>query len=88
MESYPLILKLDITGSPDSWVNYEEAIRLYANERVIATLGTERFLFRGGINALTNLRSEIEIGSILLTRGRAKHDKTDHRFVPHLTNRP
>lgn len=87
MQSFPLILKLDIVGNPDSWVNHEEAIRLYANERVVATLGTERFIFRGGINALTNTRSIIEVGSILLTRGRAKFDSFDKFFVPHLTNR-
>lgn len=87
MRSYPLILKLDITGSPDSWINHEEAIRLYANERILATLGTERFLFRGGINAISNLQSKIEIGSILLTKGKTKYHANEGRFVPHLTNR-
>ena len=87
MESYPLILKLDITGNPDSWINHEEAIRLYTNERVVATLGTERFMFRGGINAFSNCQSTIEIGSILLTKGKAKHHSSDHKFTPHLTNR-
>ncbi len=87
MESYPLILKLDITGNPDSWINHEEAIRLYANERVVATLGTERFVFRGGINAISNIQSMIEVGSILLTKGRIKHHSHDKHFTPHLTNR-
>ena len=87
MESYPLILKLDITGNPDSWINHEEAIRLYANERVVATLGTERFVFRGGINALSNIQSMVEVGSILLTKGRIKYHSHDKHFVPHLTNR-
>ena len=87
MESYPLILKLDITGNPDSWINHEEAIRLYASERVVATLGTERFLFRGGINALSNIQSRIEVGSILLTKGKFKHHSHNNHFIPHLTNR-
>jgi len=87
MESYPLILKLDITGNPDSWINHEEAIRLYTNERVVATLGTERFVFRGGINAYSHCRSTIEVGSILLTKGRVKHQSNEKQFVPHLTNR-
>ena len=72
MESIPLILKLDITGSPTSWINYEEAIRLYSNDRVINNLGSENFVFRGGVNALTGKQSIIEVGSILLTRGRSK----------------
>lgn len=87
MQSVPLILKLDIAGNPVSWVNYEEAIRLYSNERVIANLGTESFVFRGGINAITQLRSIIEVGSILLTRGRSKAYSHANKFVPHLTNR-
>ena len=87
MESYPLILKLDITGNPDSWINHEEAIRLYANERVVATLGTERFVFRGGVNALSNIQSMVEVGSILLTKGKIKHHCHDQKFIPHLTNR-
>lgn len=87
MEWYPLILKLDITGNPDSWINHEEAIRLYANERVVATLGTERFVFLGGINAVSNIQSKVEVGSILLTKGKHKHHALDKKFVPHLTNR-
>ena len=87
MQSVPLILKLDIAGNPTSWVNYEEAIRLYSNDRVIANLGTESFVFRGGINAITQLRSTIEVGSILLTRGRSKVLSHPEKFVPHLTNR-
>lgn len=86
MQSYPLILRLDITGNPDSWINHEEAIRLYANERILATLGTERFVFRGGINAISNLQSKIEIGSILLTKGKTKYHTNEGCFVPHLTN--
>ena len=72
MESIPLILKLDITGSPTSWINHEEAIRLYACDRVITSLGTESFIFRGGTNALTRQRSVIEVGSILYFLGRLR----------------
>jgi 5-methylcytosine-specific restriction endonuclease McrA len=87
MESRPLILKLDITGNPTSWINHEEAIRLYASDRVVTSLGTETFLFRGGTNAITRQRSFIEVGSIILTRGRSKIYQHGDEFVPHLTNR-
>jgi len=87
MKFVPLILKLDIAGNPTNWINYEEAIRLYSNDRVITSLGTESFVFRGGINAFTQLQSEIEIGSILLTRGRVRAYAGGNEFIPHLTNR-
>ncbi|MDH5326419.1 MAG: HNH endonuclease [Gammaproteobacteria bacterium] len=86
MSSYPLILKLDKAGNPDRWINHEEAIRLYTNDRVIANLGSQNFVFRGGINARTQRRSVIEVGSILLTRAQVKNHSL-HSFVPHLTNR-
>ena len=82
----PLILKLDIAGNPTSWLNYEDAIRLYANERVITALGRETFVFRGGVNALTQKQSIIEVGSILLTRGKVHRKSNGNRYVPHLTN--
>lgn len=86
MQSVPLILKLDIGGNPISWINYEEAIRLYTTDRVITSLGTENFVFRGGICARTQTRSIVTVGSILLTRGQIRPASLN-RFVPHLTNR-
>lgn len=87
MSSYPLILKLDKAGNPDRWISHEEAIRLYTNERVIANLGSQYFTFRGGVNARTQQRSVIEVGSILLTRARIKTQIHGHSFIPHLTNK-
>lgn len=85
MQAIPLILKLDVSGNPTSWINYEEAVRLYANECVISNLGSQNFLVRGGINARTRQRSVIQVGSILLTRGFTRNNS--NRFIPHLTNR-
>jgi hypothetical protein len=87
MQAIPLILKLDIAGNPTNWINYEEAIRLYSIDRVITSLGTENFVFRGGVSARTQQQSIITIGSILLTRGRVKPRREGCSFVPHLTNR-
>lgn len=86
MSAFPLILKLDIAGNPTSWLHYEDAIRLYVNDRVITSLGTESFLFRGGINALSHIRSSVLVGSILLTRGHLRSN-LGKGFVPALTNR-
>lgn len=87
MNAVPLILKLDITGNPTSWINYIEAIRLYTTDHVVADLGTETFVFRGGINAKTRRQSKIEIASIVLTRGKSKRHICDDTYTPHLTNK-
>jgi len=87
MSSIPPILKLDITGSPTSWISYTDAVRLWSLDRVIANLGSERFLVQGGINARSGQRSSVQIASIILTRGRSKISKEQRKFVPHLTNR-
>lgn len=87
MHDIPLILKLDITGNPTNWINYMEAVRLYATDHVVTSLGTEQFAVRGGVNALTGQQSVIEIGSILLTRGLSKVHNYEQQYIPHLTNK-
>ena len=87
MNAVPPILKLDNTGSPTSWIHYVDAVRLYTSNRVIAALGTESFLIRGGLNAKTGLQSKVDVASIVLTRGKSKHSSFEANFIPHLTNR-
>lgn len=87
MSLIPPILKLDITGSPTGWISYVDAVRLLANDRIIADLGSERFLVRGGINAVSGFQSSLRVASIILTRGQPKLCVMGQRFVPHLTNR-
>ena len=82
-----MILKLDKAGNPIRWVTHEEAIRLYINDRVIAPLGSEHFLFRGGVNALSKKQSKIEVNSILLTRSPVRTKRHSHSYVPNLSNR-
>ena len=83
----PPILKLDITGSPTSWISYIDAIRLLTNDRVIAELGSERFLIRGGTNAASGQQSVLQVASIILTRGHSKSYYHRQQFAPHLTNK-
>jgi len=82
-----MILKLDKAGNPMRWLNAEQAIRLYVNDRVIAPLGSENFVYRGGINALTQMQSKIEINSILLTRSPVRNFRQTPGYVPALSNR-
>lgn len=84
MESIPAILKVDAGGMPVSWIHWQTAVVLYARDRVRWEAGAERFLIRGGVNARTGQRSEIEIGSIIAVADRSHRHL---RGIPLLTNR-
>lgn len=84
MESIPSILKVDAGGMPVSWIHWQTAVVLYARDRVRWEAGAARFRIRGGINARTGHRSEIEIGSIIAVADRSRRYA---RGVPLLTNR-
>ena len=82
----PLILRLDIAGSPVRWIPWQDAVNLYSREMVAWTAGDSIFTFRGGISRLTGQRSIVEINSIIAIKRstRYKHSK---RIIPPLTNR-
>lgn len=79
----PSILKLDAGGLPVSWINWQTAATLYARERVRWEAGQERFVIRGGINAVGE-QSRLEIGSIIAVADRSKRFE---RGIPLLNNR-
>ncbi|MES9941738.1 MAG: HNH endonuclease [Candidatus Thiodiazotropha sp. 6PLUC2] len=81
------ILALDQAGNPSRWLNWEKAVHLIATDRVLAPLGQQSHLIRGGFNALTGLRSSIEISSILLTRSKVQPHLWAETYEPPLTNR-
>jgi 5-methylcytosine-specific restriction endonuclease McrA len=82
----PLILRLDISGSPDTWIHWEEAVNLYSREMVAWTAGKSLFTFRGGVCRATGLRSEVTINSIIAIR-RHHQIKYVRRTYPPLNNR-
>ncbi len=77
------VLRTDVAGMPLEWINYQEAVRLYYDERVAYTCGTPLYKVRGGVNAKTRQRSVIEINSIIATFG-TNRGGPDH--VPPLNN--
>ncbi len=81
------ILQLDIAGNPSSWLNHRDAISMAACGRVVASLGDEEFIFHGGMNRLSGLRSEVTIGPILLTKERVLSDRLSADYAPPLTNK-
>ena len=66
------ILRTDVSGMPIDWVSYQDAVRLYFNDQVAYTCGSNIMTIRGGINFKTNIRSKVEVNSIIATYGNNK----------------
>ena len=82
----PLILRLDISGTPVTWIPWQDAVSLYCRDMVGWTAGDETFTFFGGTSRLSGLRSSISINSIIAIK-RSRSHKHIYRNVPPLTNR-
>lgn len=80
-----LILRCDIAGTPVEWITPEGAARLYASQRVAWDFGEIAVRLRGGLSALTGLRSVIDVRAILAGVGRPQGRY--NRQVPPLDSR-
>ena len=79
----PRILRLNIAGQPIDWVNWQEAVCLYARDIVVWSVGDPLLHIRGGHSRLDGEPSGIDIHSIIACDGRVvSKDQT----VPPLTN--
>ncbi len=83
--SYPLILRLDVAGRPVKWIDWQQAVGVYARDMVAWTAGDKVFSLRGGTSRLTGQQSIVKINSIVAVRGEDRV-VNKHR-VPPLTNR-
>jgi len=81
-----LILRLDIAGSPVTWIPWQNAICLYSRDMVAWTAGDSIFTFKGGTNRVSGLRSKVNINSIIAIK-RSAIRKRAKRYAPPLTNR-
>lgn len=81
----PKILKLDASGMPQKWLTTDEAIVYYATNMVLYELGSPVTTYRGGINRVTQIQSEITTNSIIAIRGKI-FKKSDYTRAPKLTN--
>ncbi len=81
----PLILRLDISGSPVAWVPWQDAVCLYTKDMVAWTAGERAFTFYGGISRLTGQRSSVTVNSIIAVKQSSvlRHER---RGVPPLNN--
>ncbi len=69
---------------PLEWIDFRQAARLHHLGLIAYVCGESLFLLRGGINAISRRRSELEINSIIATRG--THQMRDS-YTPPLCNR-
>jgi len=82
-----MVLRTDIAGMPLEWIDYREAARLYHQEQVAYTCGSLIYRLYGGVNALTGLRTIVEVSSIVATVGHTGNPgNTRHDYVPPLNN--
>lgn len=82
----PLILRLDVSGSPDTWIPWQEAVCLYTRDMVAWTAGDSVFTFHGGTSRLTGLQSTVSVNSIIAIR-RSTRRRHLRRGVPPLSNK-
>ena len=82
----PLILRLDVSGTPVTWIPWQDAVSLYSRDLVAWTAGEQQFTFHGGICRRTGVRSRVDVSSIIAIKRSALH-KYPKRTTPPLTNR-
>ena len=81
----PPILRLDVTGRPMSWIDWQEAACIYARDMVAWTAGKQHFSLHGGFSRRSGRRTVIEINSIIAVRGEFK--RHGYNITPPLSNR-
>lgn len=81
-----LILRLDIAGTPVTWIPWQDAVSLYCRDMVAWTAGDESFTFTGGVNRLSGELSKVSVNSIIAVKRSSQH-KYVQRTIPPLTNR-
>lgn len=77
------ILRVDRAGQPVEWLDWEEAVCLYARAQVAWTLGDVVYRIHGGTSRLTGRQSLVEVHSIIACEGRLH---APQRSAPPLTN--
>lgn len=81
------VLVTDSAGMPKDWVNFDNAIGYYVNDKVLWEIGDTIKTFYGGTNAITGLQSYIDISSIVGVSGPLFGDKFFSKIGSQLTVR-
>lgn len=65
-----MVLKLDVSGLPDRWINWQDAACAYARGRVRWEAGEQFFVLTGGMRA--GLRTKLSINTIIAVADRSR----------------
>jgi hypothetical protein len=67
------ILRLDCSGHPVSWLNFEDAVTLVAKSQVLWSLGETQVTLKGGRNRL-GVISSIDLPAIIASEGKQRFE--------------
>lgn len=81
------VLRTDLAGMPLEWIDYRVAATLYHSGQVAYCCGSPLYRVRGGYNAVSGLRSVIEVNSIVATHGDTRNvERNRSQYTPPLNN--
>jgi 5-methylcytosine-specific restriction endonuclease McrA len=86
LKSLPDILKLNASGEPLEWIDYEDCATHYAKGNVLWSLGTHEVLLRGGTNSITGTQTRLVMDSIVAINSRRSPTKSRNYTSPPLIN--
>jgi hypothetical protein len=82
------VLRTDVAGMPLEWIGYQEAVRLISLGQVSYSLGRTLYRVHGGINALSGIRSVIDVDAIIASYGQHPHNHLfSASYTPPLNNK-
>lgn len=81
----PLILRLDVTGRPVKWIDWQEAANIYARDCVAWTAGEHSFQLHGGMSRLSGEQTLLNVNSIIAVKGENRIHR--QKLIPPLNNR-
>lgn len=81
----PLILRLDATGQPVKWIDWQEAANIYARDCVAWTAGDNSFELHGGYSRISGQQTLLTVNSIIAVKGENRRNR--NKTIPPLNNR-
>lgn len=81
----PLILRLDATGQPVKWIDWQEAASIYARDCVAWTAGDNSFELHGGYSRINGQQTLLSVNSIIAVKGENRRNR--NKTIPPLNNR-